>query len=245
MSQYYPPSDHEHRSTERYIPDNYQHDRPATRPSRGPSFNNVSIPSIPPNPQHSSYGPPPVQQHHQPQPPPAAPGTYPLQYPPPVQPYPAANQLHPAANQLQPYPTNTPPQPQTYPPNPQYQQQQQYPPNPQYQHQQPSYPYDPHNSPPGLTPYPAPHRASIADADRPTSSRSHNSHRSNSSSSPDRHHRHRDDQDYDDAPKKHHHHHKHGDSSLKKVDSHRPTIGDSLFGFYDLVKDALGPRDKA
>ena len=31
---------------------------------------------------------------------------------------------------------------------------------------------------------------------------------------------------------------------VKRTDSHRPSLGDSVFAMYDAVKNVLGPREK-
>jgi hypothetical protein len=68
------------------------------------------------------------------------------------------------------------------------------------------------------------------------SHKSHHSHRT-SSEEPEKRHRHhererrRSDSYYDKKP-------------VKRADTHRPTIGDSIFSLFGTLKGALGPRDK-
>ncbi|KAK5123752.1 hypothetical protein LTR85_002388 [Meristemomyces frigidus] len=74
------------------------------------------------------------------------------------------------------------------------------------------------------------------------SHRSHKSHHSRRSSDEDydreRRHRHRDDKE------RRHKHERDYERPIKRADTHKPTLGDTLFAMWDGVKNALGPRDK-
>jgi hypothetical protein len=115
---------------------------------------------------------------------------------------------------------------------------------------QPLYPSPPRYNPQGvkndgyMRPSADPRRRfSVSSTHSRHSHDSHRSHRSRRSFSSRERERRRHEHD-----KKHHsHHHGHDKrehESPKRVNTHRPTLGDTLFGMFDAIRCALGPRDK-
>ena len=213
-----------------YLPPTYQQPVPdsRSRASSNASMNRY-VPQPPPGPPPApggysgpsrARGPSLGNQQVPAMPPMVQTGSY---GPPPVA-IPPQNQLHPG------YPDAPPNQPQQHPP--------------------PNVDRDGYMRPPSGS-----RRQSVSSTHSRHSQRSHQSHRSHrsrdsrrshhSSRSADARSRDRRSSELDREPDRRHSYSDERDlKPPKRVKSHRPSWGDTLFGMFDVIKDALGPRDK-